>query len=100
MHKIDDICIVAEDKIYESDEKKIPTDHVSQAKRHERWVRENISTLHATAKVYTVFITNSSTLEDSAKIHAEGIYYCNKETLLEEFIKGLINQWLPLEFSL
>ena len=79
----DDICIVAEDKIYESDEKKIPTDHVSQAKRHERWVRENISTLHATAKVYTVFITNSSTLEDSAKIHAEGIYYCNKENLLK-----------------
>lgn len=79
----DDICIVAEDKIYESDEKKIPTDHVSQAKRHERWVRENINTLHATAKVYTVFITNSSTLEDSAKIHAEGIYYCNKNNLLK-----------------
>lgn len=79
----DDICIVAEDKIYESESKKIPTDHVSQAKRHEKWIRQNVKTLHSTAKVYTVFITNSLAIEQDAKIHADGIYYCNKN----DFIK-------------
>lgn len=78
----DDVCIVTEDKIYDSAEKSIPTEDVSQAKRHENWARKNIPTLHTTAKVYTVFITNSTTLEEDARIHAEGIYYCK----LNDFI--------------
>lgn len=74
----DDICIVFEDKIYENNSKKIPTTDVTQAKRHEAWIRSNIKTLRKDAVVYTVMITNSESIEDDAKIHATGIFYCNR----------------------
>lgn len=85
----DDVCIVAEDKIYESSDKKIPTDHVSQAKRHETWIRNNVETLHKEAKVYTVFITNSETITEDAKIHGENVYYCSKNELIKWANKSL-----------
>lgn len=74
----DDLCIVAEDKVYDADSKKIPLDHVTQAKRHETWIRKNISSLRDTATIYTVFVTNATAIEDSARIHAEGIFYCSR----------------------
>jgi len=75
----EDICIVAEDKIYASEDKKIPTDDVAQAKRHEDWIRENVRTLRKNAKIYTVFISNSSTIEEDARTFAKGIFYCNSK---------------------
>lgn len=74
----DDICIVSEDKIYESNTKNIPLDDVTQAKRHETWIRANVRTLRKSAKVYTVMITNAESIDEDARIHAKGIYYCNQ----------------------
>ncbi|KAB4837063.1 hypothetical protein GAG88_26980, partial [Bacteroides thetaiotaomicron] len=77
----DDICIVSEDKIYESD-KKIPISDITQAKRHEAWIRANIKTLRKDASVITVFITNADKIEEEGRIHANGIYYCNRKDLI------------------
>ena len=78
----DDVCIVAEDKIYESEDKKIPLAHISQAVRHEKWIREKIPTLHKGATVYTIFVSNATSIEESARIHADNIYYCNRTELI------------------
>lgn len=77
----DNLCIVAEDKIYESAEKKIPLEHVTQAGRHETWIRENVQTLHSNAKIITIFVTNSSSIENEARIYAKNIYYVNRKDL-------------------
>ncbi len=73
----DDICVVTEDKLYESSSKKIPTVDVTQAKRHEAWIRSNVKTLRKDAKIYTVIITNSESIEEDARIYAKGIFYCS-----------------------
>ena len=79
----DDICIVYEDKIYESDNHKIPLDHISQANRHEKWIREKITTLHKSATIYTVFISNTKSIEEEGRIHAEHIFYLNRKDLIQ-----------------
>ena len=85
----DDICIVSEDKIYNKNTQKIPLAHISQAKRHEKWIRENIMTLHHSAKIYTVFISNASAIEEECRIHADNIYYCNQNDLIAWAHKAL-----------
>lgn len=79
----DNLCIVAEDKIYDSNESKIPSKHVRQATSHETWVRKNISTLNTGAEIITIFATNSEDIFDDAKIFADDIYYLNRKLLLE-----------------
>lgn len=85
----DDFCIVSEDKIYEHDDHKIPLEHISQANRHEKWIREKVKTLHNNAKIYTVFITNTSSIEEAGRIHAENLYYCNRSDLISWAHKAL-----------
>ena len=85
----DEICIVSEDKIYENVDKAIPLDHISQANRHKTWVKEKITTLHRDAKIYTVFISNSKSIEKEGRIHAKNIYYCNKNDLVNWANKAL-----------
>ncbi len=85
----DDICIVSEDKIYENDDKPIPLEHISQTNRHQTWIKEKISTLHKDAKIYTVFISNSKSIEDEGRIYAGSIYYCNKNDLVDWAHKAL-----------
>lgn len=77
----DDLCVVAEDKIYEDPNKKISVDHVTQAARHKVWVQENVATLDKNAKILTIMVSNSTTLEASARIFAKDIYYVNREEL-------------------
>lgn len=63
----DSLCIVAEDKIYEDDTKDIPVDDVTQAGRHSTWIKENIKTLSENARIITVLVSNSTTIEESAR---------------------------------
>lgn len=77
----DDICIVWEDKIYDSESKKIPTVDVTQAKRHEDWIKENIKTLRKEARIITVMVSNSKAIEEDARIFAKGIFYCSRNEL-------------------
>ncbi|UIN45048.1 DEAD/DEAH box helicase family protein [Bacillus licheniformis] len=78
----DEYCIVSEDKIYKSETKPIPVNHVRQACTHENWIREKVNTLVENATVDTVMITNSKVIAESAAIHAKNIWYINKSEFL------------------
>lgn len=77
----DSLCIVAEDKIYEDDTKDIPVDDVTQAGRHSTWIKENIKTLNENARIITVLVSNSTTIEESARTFAKNIFYINRNDL-------------------
>jgi len=79
----DDICIVAEDKIYEDDSKRIPVDDVRQAAGHLAWIRENVRTLNKDARIITIFVSNSTTIDDAARTFGKGIYYVQRKELCE-----------------
>lgn len=77
----DNLCIVAEDKIYEDSSKEIPIDHVTQAQRHKTWLKANVKTLNRQAHIITIFVSNSDRIENSARTFAEGIYYVGRSDL-------------------
>lgn len=79
----DDLCIVAEDKIYENDLKRIPVDDVRQASGHSTWIRENVPTLNKNARIITIFVSNSTTIDDPARIFGKGVYYVQRKELYE-----------------
>lgn len=79
----DKICIVSEDKIYESVDKPIPTSHVRQAASHHVWIKKKVNILNQAANIITIFITNSKIIEKSAVTFASNIYYVNKEDFLQ-----------------
>lgn len=79
----DDLCIVAEDKIYEDDSKRIPVDDVRQASGHFAWIRENVRTLHKNAQIITILVSNSTIIDDAARTFGKGIYYVQRKELCE-----------------
>ncbi len=79
----DNLCIVAEDKIYESESKEIPVDHVAQTIRHSTWIREHVKSLRSNAEIITIFISNSSNIETSARTFCKEICYVNRKELHE-----------------
>ncbi|MHB8035491.1 DEAD/DEAH box helicase [Clostridium sporogenes] len=85
----DKLCIVSEDKMYESDDKAITTKHVRQASSHNVWIRKEIKILDPDAKIITIFITNSKNIERSAATFASNIYYVNKENFVQWATKAI-----------
>jgi hypothetical protein len=85
----ENICIVSEDKIYDSDNKSIPTRHVRQACGHETWIREKIKILREDVEVYTIMITNSKKIEDAASIHGKNIWYVNKSDFINWSVRAI-----------
>lgn len=85
----DKFCIVAEDKIYDSPDKKIPARHVRQAGSHVNWIKNHADTLsiNKEATCITTFITNSNQIDESASIHGDNVYYLNREDLVEFAVK-------------
>ena len=79
----DSLCIVAEDKIYENDSKEIPVGDVTQASRHSTWIKEHIKTLRSNAQIITIFVSNSSTIERSARIFGKDLFYVNRKEFHE-----------------
>ena len=79
----EDLCIVSEDKIYKDKNKKIPLEHIRQVAQHKKWIKENVHLLRRDAKVYTVFISNSSTIEEEGRIYCEEINYINQQEFVE-----------------
>lgn len=78
----ENICIVSESKIYEDSEKAISANYVREARTHEDWIRKSVKTLNNNAKIITIFITNSNSIEKSAITYTDNIYYVNKENLI------------------
>ena len=62
------VCIVSEDKIYDSCEKAIPTRHVRESAGHMNWVKSHCEKLglYPNVDCINVFITNSNKIEESA----------------------------------
>lgn len=83
--------VVAEDKIYEEKDqiKSIPICDVSEAKRHEVWIRENEKRISKKANVYTIFITNSTSIDKEARIYSDNIYYVNRKEYVNWAVKAL-----------
>lgn len=83
--------VVSEDKIYEETEqvKKVPISDVSEAGRHRAWIIEHERRITKSANVYTVLITNSSGIDDDARIYAEDIYYINRKKYVDWAVKSL-----------
>ncbi len=77
--------IVSEDKIYEEKEeiKSIPISDVSETVRHKTWILENEHRIIKDSKIITILISNSSSIEDEARIYAGDIYYINRTTYLK-----------------
>ncbi|ASI36216.1 hypothetical protein A0126_11710 [Exiguobacterium sp. N4-1P] len=85
----DRFCIVAEDKIYESESKPIPVKHVRQAATHENWIREKVPMLKRDAKIETIFLTTSNIIEKEAAIHAQNIWYVNRNEFVSWAIRAI-----------
>lgn len=75
----DDLCVVAEDKIYESSSKEIPVKDVKQAAQHIDWIKQNEHALKSDARIITILISNSEQIEDSARPFCRDIYYVNRD---------------------
>lgn len=78
----DTICLVFEDKIYDSTNNIIPLRHVREAMTHKTWICNKYPNIAARGKVYTIFLTNATGIEpEAAALCSEDIFYWN----IEEF---------------
>lgn len=75
-------CIVSECKIYKDTQKNIPPNQVKQASKHKEWLYTNEPSIDKDCNIRTVFITNSSTIDASAVVFSNGVYYLNRDRLL------------------
>lgn len=85
----ENIYIVSEDKIYKSVDRKIPIDHVRQANGHKKWIFNKYSVNQNTSTVITIFITNSTTLDQYSVPFADEIYYVNREEFVQWCSKAI-----------
>lgn len=85
----DQLCIVAEDKIYDTKTKKIPAAHVRQAAQHIAWICKNVRTLRKNATIITIFVSNVNAIEDDARTFADNVFYVNRDDLYKWAIKGI-----------
>ena len=87
----ENIVVVSEDKIYEEKEqiKSIPISDVSEAGRHCVWILEHEKRILKDANIYTVLITNSTSIEDDARIYADNLYYVYRKDYVSWAVKAL-----------
>ncbi|MFE6799712.1 hypothetical protein, partial [Paenibacillus chitinolyticus] len=85
----DKLCIVSEDKIYDSGDKLIPSRHVRQACGHYNWIKQKVNILGPDVVIETVVITNTRKIEDAARIQAKELWYLNREDLIIWARKGI-----------
>ena len=83
--------IVSEDKIYEEKDhvKGVPISDVSEAGRHRAWIVEHEKRISKGANIYTVLITNSTSIDEDARIYADNIYYQHREEYVNWAVKAL-----------
>lgn len=81
------LVIVAEDKIYkepsDGEVKDIPLEDITEACRHETWIRHNEKSISKDAEVITIFITNSKSINDKDRIQCKNLYYINKDDFID-----------------
>lgn len=79
----DEICIVSEDKIYQSEDKPIPPNDVKQADGHKKWIKEKITYLTEQPIIETVMITTANKIESAATTFGDEIWYINRKDFVE-----------------
>lgn len=85
------LCVVAEDKLYKNDLKAIPVKHVRQAAGHRNWIlahREQLG-LSSSFSCMTIFVTNAGKLAVNAGAQADEIFYVNHDDFLEWASKAI-----------
>lgn len=77
------ICIVAEDKIYDEG-KLIPPNHVKEASSHALWVKNKAELLeiNSDAVIIPVFVTTSEAAQENTTLYGEELYYLNVNDLI------------------
>ncbi|MFL2075450.1 DEAD/DEAH box helicase family protein [Marinilactibacillus psychrotolerans] len=79
----DDKILVSECKIYEDNKKAIPVKHVRQAGSHKDWIKDKFQKEQKKIDIYTVFISNSNNIQDSARVYSSNIYYLERKSLVK-----------------
>lgn len=82
-----DLCLVSEMKMYRSIEKPISNKDYRQSLEHSTWIKNNVENLREDADIFTIFISNSSILENSISGSEETIYFMDAHKLREFSIK-------------
>ena len=77
------LCIVTECKIFESVDQEISISNVRQAAGHINWIKANQPGVSSDTKVISLFISNSTVIDEQAKIHATDLFYCNSEDIIK-----------------
>ncbi|WP_137665520.1 DEAD/DEAH box helicase family protein [Enterococcus hulanensis] len=77
------LCIVTECKIFESIDQEISINNVRQAASHINWIEANQPGVSSDTKVISLFISNSSSIDEKARIHATDLFYCNRENIIQ-----------------
>ncbi|WP_404404695.1 DEAD/DEAH box helicase family protein [Jeotgalibacillus malaysiensis] len=83
------LCIVAEDKIYESSNKSIPTNHVRQAASHENWIKDKIKILKRDAEIITIMLTNASNVDQTAVTYGEKVWWVDRDEFVKWSVKAI-----------
>ncbi|QDZ80153.1 DEAD/DEAH box helicase [Priestia megaterium] len=78
-----EICLVFEDKIYESPEKRVPAKDVKQSASHPIWIREKIQSLDTDADIVPIMVTTSKYIEQDASVFAQNVFYWNRDEFLQ-----------------
>jgi Rad3-related DNA helicase len=80
----DMICIVSEDKIFESCEKVISITNVRQAATHRNWIKNHLDVLgiDESTEIISVLISNSKAIDDNARQHGEEVCYFSRDELI------------------
>ena len=79
------LVIVSEDKIYKENDKikRVPINDVREASSHKIWMKENVSELSEDVEIISIFITNSTEIDDEARIYAQDLFYVFRGDFLE-----------------
>ena len=62
---------------------------MSEAGRHCVWILEHEKRILKDANIYTVLITNSTSIEDDARIYADNLYYVYRKDYVSWAVKAL-----------
>ncbi len=73
----DRFVIVFEDKMYETDNDPIPLNDIRQALSHKKWIQTNVDVINADAEIFTVLISNRSSISSPARNISDDILYWN-----------------------
>lgn len=86
----DKLVIVSEDKIYAEKEKikSIPISHVREALTHKKWIEEHVGKLSNNAEILSIFITNSTKIDENARIYADNLYYISRDNFVQWAIRA------------